>query len=765
MKSYSSLFYRKAEIMKFRTVLVFALFFAGTGVFGETLPSPGDYCTIQNGHLTYRGKRLRIWGSQGNMLADNYRWIDAEVKRFADLGFTGYRTMWWEIDIDKWNYKKGDNSGPDRSDYLLADLWKHGIRVWADMPNSALVRPEHVDLVNDPATRTQWLKALGDKPVRTPLYIVWDARAEAGYLDDIKKILNHVNQHTGLRWADDPVFYVWGINNEQWWLQRILNYANHLSLPEYFQKELYRQWNTWLKKKYGTDARLHDEWIGSLLPGESLEKSTIQLLPLFCPAGGAAEAMGIDAKNFKGSKFTLRDFSRKRGADVMEFLTGLLLEHKKRVYAAMRSVGKPGIGISVVPIIFDTGYSFSPQSVYVNSFGDALCVCTYVSQITLDPKHPRYPFKSLLEEAPSLSYDDPWLEQNRLVDKPTFVYENMVLMPDKYRCEYPYLLVALGAIQDWDVINFHDYGHPQPDILTGTQPFNKMLQPNNGFSCAGLQYKWDEVLNSSMRVAGEMFKNFALTPPENPTVMTVGRETLWDMDLFEWGDLAKMFAPTVDRYGLRLKFDPNLPEKAKVAGPVVHGRQFLPPEIDPTDQINLNWHKGVLHLDTPQAKAAAGFLPEKVSFKDGVEISNFKINIPKDLPYYKPDEDRFVCFGLSATDGKPLGASKRILLSAMCGAFNKGMEMNTKKWPAGNQYGRLNDFAEWGFPVCEQFGSLPVLVARVGLTVKAPMLAGRSFVVKDWHLKEIRKGTISADGLLNILEIEPAFIVEIIKAQ
>ncbi len=749
--------------MNFQKLLVsFVFFFVGNILFGEKLPSPNEYFTIQNGHLSYQGKRTRIWGSQGNLLCGNYEWIDAEVKRFADLGFNGFRTLWWDIDIDKWTYKKGDKSDPDLRDYMFASLRKKGIWVWADMLNSALVKPEHVDLVNDPATRAEWLKALGDKPVNRPFYVVWDARAEAGYIDQIKKILSHFNQHTGLRWADDPVFYVWEIHNEQWWLQRVLNYPGYLSQPEFFQKELVQQWNAWLKKKYGTDAQLSESWLGSLRPGELLDKSSVKLLPLAFPGGGEAEVLGLDMKRkLEGMKFTTRDFSRKRGADVVEFLTGLLLEHKKRVYAAMRSVGKPGIGISIVPIVYDTGFSFSPQSIYVNSFGDALCVATYVSQITLDPKHPRYPFKSLLEEAPSLSYDDPWVEQNRLVDKPTFIYEDMILMPDKYRCEYPYLLTALAAIQDWDVIDFHYYGHPEADILTGTQPFNKMLRPDNGFSCQGLQFKWDEVLISSMRIAGEMFKNFAMTPPQNPTVMTVGRDTLWDMDMLEWGDLAKMFAPTVYHYGLRLKFDPNLPAKAKVTGPVVHDREFLPAEINPTEQINLNWHKGVLHLDTPQAKAAAGFLPEKVSFKDGIEISNFKIHIPKDLPYYKQNEDRFVCFGLSATDGKTLAASKKILLSAMCGAFNKGMEMNTKKWPAGNQYGRMNDYAAWGTEMCEQFGSLPVLVARVGLTVKAPMLAGRSFVVKDWHLKEIRKGTISADGVVKVSENEPAFIVEI----
>ncbi len=730
-------------------------------VFSGAAFGTDDYMTIKDGHLSYQGKRIRIWGSQGNLVAKDHREIDAEVRRFAALGFNGYRTMWWDCDIEKGNYKKGDNSGADLKDYLLASLRKNGIWVWGDMLNSAFVRPSHVDLVKDDSTREAWLKALGDKPMCSPYFIVWDARAEAGYISDIKKILNHVNQHTGYRWADDPMFFVWEMRNEQWFLQRILSYAAHFSMPKFFQDELYLQWNQWLKKKYGTEEKLRAAWIGNFLPGESLDKNTVQFMPLLCPVGGSAAAMGIDVRTFKGLKYTYRDFTKRRGGDVVEFLSGLLLAHKQRVYAAIRAEGKPGIGVSVVPIVYDTGYSFSPQSVYVNSFGDALCVCTYVSQITLDPGHPRYPFKSLLEESPSLSYDDPWVEQNRLVDKPTFIYENNILMPDKYRCEYPYLLVALAAIQDWDVINFHDYGHPQGDLFTSTQPFNKMLRPEDGFSCSGLKYKFDEVFLSSIRIAGEMFKNFSLRSPERPTVMTLGRDMLWDIDNLEWGDLAKTYAPTVYRYGLRMKFDPNQPEKVKVTGPMVHGRHFLPPKINPTRQISLDWHKGVLITDSASSKTAAGFLPEKVTFKEGIELSNMTIAIPKGMPYYKPDEDRFVCFGLAATDGLELAKSKKMVLSAVCGAFNTGMKMNTEKWKPGNQYDWLQDYAEWGLPMCEQLGTLPVLVARVGFTLKAPVLSGCRYTLKDWHLRPIEKGVIGKDGILTIKDTQPVFSVEI----
>jgi len=724
------------------------------------LPSPDQYFTIKDGHLSRGGQRVRIWGSQGNLSAATYAEIDAEVQRFAELGFNGFRTLWWDIDVDNWSYARGDNSDPDRRDYLFASLRKHGVSVWADMLNSALIRPSHVDLVDDPATREAWLAALGEKPVARPDWIVWDARAEAGYISDIKKLLNHVNQHTGLRWADDPVFYVWEITNEQWWLYRILNSANHLAMPQFFQDELYGQWNAWLKDRYGDDAKLREAWLGSVLPGESLEGASVKLLPLFCPTDAQAEVLGLNVKAFREAQLNYRDFSRQRGADVVEFLTNLLLAHKQRVYAAMRAEGKPDIGISVVPIVYDTGYSFSPQAIYVGGHGDALAVGTYVSQITLDPAQPRYPFKSLLKESPSLSYDNPWVEQNRLVDKPTFIYENMILMPDKYRCEYPYLLVMLASIQDWDVIDFHYYGHPEADLLTAEEPFNKMLRPDSGYSCQGLQFKWDEVLVSSLQAAGEMFKNFAFEAAEKPSIMTVGARTLWDIESVEWGKLPPMFAPTVYRYGLRLKFDPTLDAVAAVEGPVVHGREFLPPEIQPTSQMGLDWHAGILKLDAAKAKAAAGFLPEKVTFSDGIEIDNLTVHVPEDMPYTKPGEDRFVCFGLAAADGQSLAESKRLVLSATSGAFNTGMKVNLEKWPVGNQFGRLHDYVEWGFPMCEQFGSLPVLVARVGFTLKAPVLAGCRYTLKDWHLRTVREGTIAGDGVLTVEPSEPVFIVE-----
>ncbi|MBT5612511.1 MAG: hypothetical protein HN742_22755 [Lentisphaerae bacterium] len=727
-------------------------------------PSPDAYTKIVDGHLNYRGRRLRIWSGQGNLLAADPAHIEAEVVRFAALGFNGHRTPNGSgMRTEELEYIKGDLSKVDRMDCLFAALARHDVFVWSDILNGAAVTSGDVDLVQEPTTREAWLKAVGDKRQRRPIWAVWDKRGEAAYIKQIRAFLEHVNPYNGLRWADDPVFFCWEITNEQWWVQRLLKYAWHLKLPAFFQRELTQQWNEWLAAKYRNDEGLRSAWLGSVLDGESLTESSVLLLPLLRAVGlEQAEVLGVNIRRPEAATYGPRDFSQQRGADVMAFLVELLVAHKQRVYAAMRAVGKPDIGISVVPILFDTGYSFSPQSIYTNSLGDALAVGCYMSQITLDRQHPRFPFRSNLEEPPRLFYDNPWLEQNRVQGKPTFVYETQIFKPAKYRAEYPYLLTMLAAIQDWDVIDWHYYGHPTKEILTDERPFDRMLRPDNRFSWQGVQFKHDEVQLSAMKVAGEMFKQFAYVPPVQPTVMTLGRDSLFDLDMHEWGRLNPMLAPTTYRYGLRLLFAPDAPGGVSVAGPIVHGRQYLAPVIKPTPQIQLDWHTGVLTLDSPAAKAACGFLQNEVQLGDGIRIRDVSLGIPEGMPCVKADEDTYACVGLVATDGQPLKTSKRALLSAVCTSFNTGFTVDTEAFPNGDQFGKLVNHVPTN-RIAKTFGTAPVLVARVGLTLEAPCLVGCTFKLLDWHLNPIREGRIGDDGILTISSDEPVFIGEFSK--
>ena len=744
------------------------------GCYAQAMPASGAFISIKDGHLNYQNKRIRIWAAQGELMEwgerarlDSYKRIDEQVKRFVSLGFNGYRTaQWWSLDFDAndGKYVKGDLSDADRKDYLLSSLYRQGVWVWCDALNSAYVCARDVNIIDDSSTREQWLQAVGDKKytARRDYWIIWDARGEVAYIKRLKQILNHVNQHTGLRWADDPAFFCWEISNEQWWLYNMMR-GSHLSMPEFFQKELYGQWNMFLKNKYHDSNALMRAWNG-ILPGESLENAKVMLLPLYDSVGTRqADVLGIDMERLGSAAYEPRDFSAKRGSDVLEFFTRIIIQHKRKIYNAIRSEGKPDIGVSVVPILFDTGYSFSPQSLYVNSFGDAIAVGTYFLQITRDKQHSRFPFRSNLESPPILSYDNPWLEQNKIINKPTFIYETQIFNPAKYKAEFPYLLAMLGSIQDWDVVDFHYYGGPDEDIAKDTEPFNKMLRPDNASYWRGTIFKYDEVEVAAMKLAGEMFKNFSFDPVKQPTVLTFGKSALIDTSLFEWGELNPLLAPTTYRYGIRLAFDLQQQERVKFTGPVVHGSQFSIPIIMPTDQIKLDWHKGILVMDSSKAKAACGFLSENMAFKDDIKFENIHVDIPKDMPYCSTDEARYACVGLTSMDGNDICKSKHLILSAVSTSFNSGLKLNTDKWPKGNQYGQLVDYIAPGNDLIADYGHLPVLVARVGFTMKSPILAGGNYVFRDWHLRKLQEGKINNNGRIDVPSSIPVFIVEIYK--
>lgn len=87
-------------------------------------------------------------------------------------------------------------------------------------------------------------------------------------------MLNHVNPHTGLRYADDPALIFVEFQNEDniFWgaIARSLEQA-----PTY-KKLLCKQFSQWLKAKYGFHENLEKAWGGGIIPaGEHLDNENI----------------------------------------------------------------------------------------------------------------------------------------------------------------------------------------------------------------------------------------------------------------------------------------------------------------------------------------------------------------------------------------------------------------------------------------------------------------------------------------------------------
>jgi hypothetical protein len=138
-----------------------------------------------------------------------------------------------------------------------------------------------------------------------------------------------------------------------------------------------------------------------------------------------------------------------------------------------------------------------------------------------------------------------------------------------------------------------------------------------------------------------------------------------------------------------------------------------------------------------------------------VTLDNVKIINPDSMPYPMSDQEKYIAFSLVAQDGKPLKESKDMIASLVCTSFNSGFSLNADSVAAGQPYGGMH----YGGDVK---GLPPVLIARAGATVKAPLLTGMKYVFKDWYFKNIEAGTIK-NGVLRIPAEKKVFYVELTR--
>ncbi|MFZ4506466.1 MAG: hypothetical protein ACOYON_02065 [Fimbriimonas sp.] len=747
-------------------VLLAALVASNASAQTPTLPPDDQYVTVSNGHLSAGGQRVRLWcaiggypnpsGIQpGDSPAEKtkkrdraYRDAEATIARFVGLGFNGLRM--WSRPNDP--YIKGDGSESDVVDYFVSIAKAKGFRIWLPSVSTTPAQESDANLVNEPATEAAWKAGL--KEGGNGIARVWDPRLERAQIQGMQKLTNHVNLHTGLRWGDDPVFAIWELTNEEWWMMKMVG-GEWQKLPGYFRQSLARQWHEYLAKKYGSEAKVIAAW-SFLLPGESLEKGSIQIAPI---AGAVnRDLSGMDpqarlqveaAMSAGKQQWTRDDFVRQRGADVLEFFLQIQLAHKQRLRTALKGMGKsPQLG----PVVFDTGIGYEAQSQYLHQNADAVAHDAYITGFTNNQRHPRYPWFAGVEEWPKISQDVPWLEHNRVEGKPYLCYETQIMQPAKYRAEFPLRILALAAIQDWDAVCWHYWGNV-PDITTNPNPWDKPMDNTTGWHPQGYHYTYDAVQNAMMRAAAHAFRNGTLKPAPNPTKFTFGRKSLYDPASMDYGGsygaIGRRLLPTTYQNGVRMFIDPNR-EDDLVEGPTQDPlANALPNLVKSTDQITWDVGRGGLKLDSPGSVGFTGFFSrfgEKMMFANGITLSDVKIAVPKAMPY--PEgiaQERYIGFFLTTEDGQPLARTKRATLALKSTSFNSGFKM---LWKDGN----LADG-----------GTLPVLEARVEATVRGRALVGMRYSLLDWSMKRIGGGTVGADGVLRVPNNVPVWVIELTR--
>ncbi len=754
-----------------------------TRIVATELPPDNAYVVVKDGHLSLDGKRVRFWGGIGGMPAFHvYRWalkagkegvqsdgsgheteiIQKAVDRIEAYGFNMFR-MWTlnqYFDEQPNGYVKGDRSLLDLTDEGVAELKRRGIRIWVGgAGDGGTARAEDVDIIDDPGTAEAWKAAVGKgTKCSDNEAAAWDPRLEAISIRNTRARLSRVNHHTGMRVADDPVFSVWELTNEQWWIQRMVG-GRWQKLEPFFRDTLLKRWQAFLTGKYKDDQGLTTAWLG-LLPGESLRDGTILLAPM---RDAAAPSMFADANPQSAAKFEniktpygRSNFNAARARDVNEFFAGLILGHKQRLAAAFKTIGKSTL---LSPLLHDTGMGYDGINQLVHQQADAVSYCAYVGGITHDPANPRFPWSSGLEMPPTTCLNVPWLEHNRVEGKPFLCYETNIGSPTKFRAEYPYRLLALATIQDWDAVCWHTlsggYWWTKPNPL-----IDGLSAPGNGAAQFNMQY--DEVLLSAIHAAGTIFVGQSLKPAPKPTTFIFGRKTIFSDESMDYagsyGKNGLAMHDTTYRYGMRLKLDLGRDDD-EIIGPVVDDNRFRWPQmqVKPTDQLTFDWRKGSLVMASTAAAVYTGFLGlsggDSIRFGNGVDVTKVQVVNPPDAPYPVTPEENYVSIAISSSDGLPLAECRTAVISAVSTSMNTGVKVSRD--PKGpDRPGHV-----WAGLLVENTGTQSV--SRVACTITAPALAGMRYRMRDWLWNVVASGAIPADGVLAVSGTLPVFLIEL----
>jgi hypothetical protein len=219
----------------------------------EPIKASSDRLITKGGHFLRGKDRVRLWGVNLSFGANFPTHEDAPyiAARLAAAGVNAIRchhmdTARWPRGL--WNAKDGRTIKPqalERLDYFIDQLARRGIYVNINL-HVGRAHSQYLDL---PKTNRQYDKMSN---IFTPALI--DAQKKFA-----RELLTHVNKYRKVRYADDPAVAIVEITNENslfmWGSEQTLR-----TLPPYYANILQSKFNTWLRKRHGSDGKLRNIW-------------------------------------------------------------------------------------------------------------------------------------------------------------------------------------------------------------------------------------------------------------------------------------------------------------------------------------------------------------------------------------------------------------------------------------------------------------------------------------------------------------------------
>ena len=219
---------------------------------------------VKNGHFFDKsGRRVRFLGTNITSSAVFTRPDDATkvAARLHKFGFNIVRlhhmdASWSNPSI--FGFDHDGNAGPNQ--IVAPDSLELLDNMVGEFKNKGIYVDLNLHVSRRPTTGDGFPDA-DELPELGKVTAYFDPQFIALQKDYARQILGHVNPHTGLKWADDPVVALVEINNEDTLIGHAFD-GSLQAMPPHYRGILRAGWNTFLKARYAEDARLRAAWQG-----------------------------------------------------------------------------------------------------------------------------------------------------------------------------------------------------------------------------------------------------------------------------------------------------------------------------------------------------------------------------------------------------------------------------------------------------------------------------------------------------------------------
>jgi len=520
------------------------------------------------------------------------------------------------------DYAKGDSRSfradmLDRLDFFVAELRKRGIYIYFDMLDYRRFMP------GDGVTDAEKFEHGWKNSIKGAT--CFNDRLIELQKEFATRFFTHRNPYTGLRYTDDPAVAVVEITNEN----SVFYFRNTtLTLPVYVD-ELKARWNRWLVDRFGGRDALAKAWTNAagqcaLLPDEDPAKGSV-VLPMRYLYQDPAKAKPVG----------------KRSPARVDAMVRYFFDLERRYYREMRTHLKT-IGIKVP--ITGTNQTFCPASVSADSVNDFMSRNNYWCHPNVHAK-PFFTFRNravLRSDLAATSNPLTAIASSTVVGKPMISPEFNWPWPIQYRGECLPMMAAYACLQDWDGLLFFAY-RPEGQKLEWFASHSDPVRWGEFPAAAMLFHRGDvSVAKTTFRVGWSEADTFTAGPSHREARRSAFRHLTY---------LSKV----------RNAFGKHA--AATKTAKLVWGARYAPPElrryVSDTGELALETDRKLFTIDTPRTKAVVGFLG---ALGREVELEGLSVEC----------SNPFAAVMATSLDGKPIGQSRRLLLTAVARAENTG---------------------------------------------------------------------------------------------